>query len=469
MALGRLADDALDVLSRIETGGLFERTLRIGVTGLSRSGKTVFVTSLVHNLLQRARLQQLRLVAEGRFEVAILRPQPDPEVARFAFEAHRDALLGADPHWPEGTRRISQLRLSIRYRPTGLLARAVGGSSVLNLDIVDYPGEWLLDLPLLRLSFADWSAKVLAQAERGARAQLSADWRAALGRTDPDTPADEETAQRLAGLFTAYLRAARGSQANLSELSPGRFLLPGEMEGSPALTFCPLPPGEGPGRRGSLRAAMEERYRAYVRHVVQPFYTRHFARLDRQIVLMDLMSALNAGEEAWRDLETAMDDIMESFRPGPDSWLRRLIGGRVTRLLFAATKADQLHHSQHAALEGLMAGLVRRASDRAAFAGAGIGTMAIAGVRATTETTVREGGEPLACVEGTPAGAAERAAVFPGHLPDRIEDLFPPGMAQGERYHFVSFAPPRVREPERGLPHIRVDRALDWLIGEAAS
>ncbi|MDX5362255.1 MAG: YcjX family protein, partial [Alphaproteobacteria bacterium] len=311
MALGRLADDALDVLSRIETGGLFERTLRIGVTGLSRSGKTVFVTSLVHNLLQRARLQQLRLVAEGRFEVAILRPQPDPDIARFAFEAHRDALLGADPHWPEGTRRISQLRLSIRYRPTGLLARVAGGSSVLNLDIVDYPGEWLLDLPLLRLSFADWSAKVLEQAERGARTKLSADWRAALAGTDPDAPADEETAQRLAGLFTAYLRAARGSQANLSELSPGRFLLPGEMEGSPALTFCPLPPAGGPGRRGSLRAAMEDRYRAYVRHVVQPFYSKHFARLDRQIVLMDLMSALNAGEEAWRDLETAMDDIME--------------------------------------------------------------------------------------------------------------------------------------------------------------
>ena len=28
----------------------------------------------------------------------------------------------------------------------------------LDLDIVDYPGEWLLDLTLLRLDYAEWSA-----------------------------------------------------------------------------------------------------------------------------------------------------------------------------------------------------------------------------------------------------------------------------------------------------------------------
>jgi uncharacterized protein len=41
-------------------------------------------------------------------------------------------------------------------------SQALGGRRwarpTLNLDIVDYPGEWLLDLPLLSLSFAEWSA-----------------------------------------------------------------------------------------------------------------------------------------------------------------------------------------------------------------------------------------------------------------------------------------------------------------------
>ena len=38
---------------------LFEPTLRLGVTGLSRAGKTVFITSLVANLLNPGRMPQL--------------------------------------------------------------------------------------------------------------------------------------------------------------------------------------------------------------------------------------------------------------------------------------------------------------------------------------------------------------------------------------------------------------------------
>ena len=40
--------------------------LRLGVTGLSRAGKTVFITALVNNLIARARLPVLAASAEGR-------------------------------------------------------------------------------------------------------------------------------------------------------------------------------------------------------------------------------------------------------------------------------------------------------------------------------------------------------------------------------------------------------------------
>ena len=55
-----------------------------------------------------------------------------------------------------------------------------------------------------------------------------------------DAPEDEEIARRLAEGFTAYLRAARADEHALSMLPPGRFLMPGDLEGSPALTFAPL-------------------------------------------------------------------------------------------------------------------------------------------------------------------------------------------------------------------------------------
>ena len=46
---------------------------------------------------------------------------------------------------------------------------------------------------------------------------------------------------KAAELFTAYLRQARDATYALSTLPPGRFLMPGDLEGSPALTFAPLP------------------------------------------------------------------------------------------------------------------------------------------------------------------------------------------------------------------------------------
>ncbi|MEC8039190.1 MAG: YcjX family protein, partial [Pseudomonadota bacterium] len=79
---------------------LFEPVIRLGVTGLARSGKTVFITSLVANLLDRGRMPQLVAAADGRIEAAYLQPQPDDTVARFAYEENLAALTGPTPHWP---------------------------------------------------------------------------------------------------------------------------------------------------------------------------------------------------------------------------------------------------------------------------------------------------------------------------------------------------------------------------------
>jgi hypothetical protein len=97
-------------------GGLFEPTLRLGVTGLSRAGKTVFITSLVANLMDRARMHGLRAEAEGRIRGVWLQPQPDDTVPRFDYEAHLAALTGSNPHWPESTRSVSELRLSFKLQ-----------------------------------------------------------------------------------------------------------------------------------------------------------------------------------------------------------------------------------------------------------------------------------------------------------------------------------------------------------------
>ena len=147
--------------------GLFEPVIRLGVTGLSRAGKTVFITSLVANLLDRGRMPAL--AGASNIRAAFLQPQPDDTVPRFDYERYLSALTGPAPHWPEGTRAVSELRLSFRVAPTGLLG-GLRGLRTVHLDIVDYPGEWLLDLGLMEKSYAQWSEGVLARI--GARPAL---------------------------------------------------------------------------------------------------------------------------------------------------------------------------------------------------------------------------------------------------------------------------------------------------------
>ena len=453
--------------------------LRLGVTGLSRAGKTVFITALVQALTGRgARLPVLRAAAEGRITRGILQPQPDDGVPRFAVEDHLAALT-VERRWPESTRRISELRVTLDFeRRAGWRA----GPASLTLDIVDYPGEWLLDLPLLGKSYAQWSAETLEASAAAARAPLAAAWRGHTAMLGADAPASEEAARRCAELFTAYLRASRADLYALSTLPPGRFLMPGDLEGTPMLTFAPLAVAGAP-RPGSLAAIMERRYESYKALVVKPFFRDHFARLDRQIVLVDALSALNSGPAAVRDLQNAMTDVLQAYRAGRTSLVSTLFRPRIDRILFAATKADHLHHTSHDRLEAILRLLVARAIARAEDVGAKIDVIALAAARATREAAVRDGRDALDAIVGTPLpgevidgqsfdGLAE-AAIFPGDLPaDPKLALRGDGLALAEGdndYRFVRFRPPL---PEMGpegaavLPHIRLDRALQFLLGD---
>ncbi|MEN8917396.1 MAG: YcjX family protein, partial [Octadecabacter sp.] len=248
--------------------------IRLGVTGLSRAGKTVFITSLVANLLNRGRMPQLQAAASGRIQAVYLQPQPDDTVPRFDYENHLAALTAKQPHWPEGTQRISELRLSLKVQPSGFFSELQGARTV-HLDIVDYPGEWLLDLSLLEKDFATWSAEVLARMPARPASEV---FMSELAACDPSNGFEEPQAQALAAAFTAHLNAAR--EAGFSDCTPGRFLLPGDLEGSPVLTFTPLPLVEKPARK-SLWREFERRFESYKRNVVRPFFRDHFAKIDR--------------------------------------------------------------------------------------------------------------------------------------------------------------------------------------------
>ena len=475
-AYSRAAGDAFRSVGDFATGLIAPR-VKLGVTGLARSGKTVFLTALVHNLMTEARLPFFDAAAQGRLMRAYLEPQPNAMVARFAFEKHLADLTGDVPRWPESTSRISQLRLTIEYASTRFWKRKLG-REVLHIDIVDYPGEWLLDLPLLRLDYREWSRTALEQSEMPARKKAAKHWHASLGLVDPSDPADEAVVERLSDLFKAYLRECRADPHALSTLPPGRFLMPGDLAGSPALTFAPLDAkGAAQFSRGSLWTMMEHRYEAYKSYVVRPFFHDHFARLDRQIVLIDVLAALNGGQTAIADLERAMTEILGCFRTGSNSLWSSLFGPRIDRFVLAATKADHLHHLSHDRLEAILAKLAGRAMASAEYAGAEVKVLALAAIRATREGEALRNGERLPCIVGYPLPGEtigrrrfdgnEEFAIFPGDLPANPEAALKGW--QGEM-RFVRFRPPNpTLLPSGGFaafPNIRLDRAIETLIGD---
>ena len=136
---------------------------------------------------------------------------------------------------------------------------------------------------------------------------------------------------------------------------------------------------------------------------MRPFFHDHFVRLDRQIVLVDALAAFNAGPDAVRDLEGALAAILDCFRTGRRTLLSQLFRPRIDRILFAATKADHLHHLNHDRLEAILRRMVERAAARATLAGATIDVVALAAVRATREAQVRRAGELLPSIIGVPA------------------------------------------------------------------
>src|SRR5690606_34527054 len=117
---------------------------------------------------------------------------------------------------------------------------------------------------------------------------------------------------------------------------------------------------------------------------------------------------------------------------------------------------------------------------RAAETGADVGVQALAAIRATHEADAKAGSEWLPCIVGVPMpgqrlgdkvfdGKTE-AAVFPGDLPANPRDALKPDAAPAG-LQFVRFRPPRLKPPgidgeAPPLPHIRLDRALDFLLSD---
>ncbi len=438
-----------------------DQHIRVGITGLSGAGKTAFVTSLVHQLLhaEAGQLPMWQVVQQGRLLGAARQQQPDLALLPFEYDAAIGGLCQDPPRWPPSTRGISEIRLALRYVPARGVKRQLADHLTLYLDLVDYPGEWLLDLPLLAQDYADWSRQqwqILSASPWAERAQPWLD--RVQAHIDQAQNLDEEAMGTLAQEYAALLTALR-RELSATYLQPGRALLPGDLAGTPILAFFPLPPG---ALESPLAQALASRYQAYVQQVVKPFYRQHFARFDRQIVLLDVLGALDQGHAQCLQMAQSVQAIMQSFQYGPGSLLRRLIDPRIDKLLFVASKADHITVDQHPNLLALTDSLTGEMGRRARFMGGRVETMVVSAIRASQQGQVDPGSGVVPVIRGRDS-AGKPLTRFPGEVPRSLPE---PAFWARQGFAFGALAPPSLPQPHAPLPHMRMDHLLEWLLGD---
>lgn len=455
---------------------LAARRITIGVTGFSRSGKTVFIGAVAQALLTAGYWDQRRgqgpLARFGPFERGKIRGASIRDdiyscLPHFPFHKVRDSLLGRTAHWPEPTTGISRIVLDIdTVASPGVkqrLARKVGlpnvGLGHIQLELVDYPGEWLVDLSMLGQSYEAWSEHMLLLASEEPRTALSGQYLSELAALAIQQHFDAEIIERLADLWEDYLRRAAALGLTLNQ--PGRLLRPDTLRHSPVLQLVPLPPEYSESK---LYRGMRRRFSEYKAKVIKPFHSEHFARMDRQIVLVDVLRTLEAGQQVFDEMVRSMAMALGAFRYGKGGWLSKLPGvARTTHVLFAATKADHVTRHDRANLEELLR-LILGSLDENARMRADAGrheVLALASVRATTDYQT-EGQPRREILRGRPAGASDEGLWDPGNLP-----LDMPPEWSDLSFQFFNFDPPSMPKAQvEGFPAINLGKALDFLVGE---
>ncbi len=366
---------------------------------------------------------------------------------RFDHAGHLAALAADPPHWPARTGAVSLLGLDLELGRSGLLASLPPRR--LRLEFIDYPGEWLLDLPLLSQDFATWSAAVLRRLDT---LQAAAAFVGFVTALPARAPADESLAETGHRLYTATLVRLR--QAGLSFLQPGRFLMPAPGPPPPWTVFFPT---AATGPLASLMAARFDAYRDAVRRdLVSPL----FGQLDGLVVLADLLSALHAGAGAYEDAAQSLSAAAASLRWGRAWWvlgpLRYLFPGGIQRVAFVATKADHVAARQRANLAALTGSLTAPTAE------ARTSVHAVASVRCTEDFVWTLDGRNISAVRGRVLGDTRMTRSYPGEVPDTSPDeafWAHPFLA------LPDFEPMRLPAGGRaGVPHIGLDRLLAFLL-----
>jgi len=337
---------------------------RIALIGLSASGKTVFLTSLINHLKDH----DPALFPLGKDEKAIIRRfrelEPDQGWSRFEYERQRSKLMEKQA-WPGKTKDRNQYACEFE--------RSDWRFSKAKLKSFDMPGERLADAVMLGTDYSGWSEHILRMIE-----------------SDPDCRESGRAFQELLEspkveareLITAYkCFLVKLILQHKPYVSPSTFLVSPdgkvnkarpaeEMVAAPFFIgkdkereFVPLPE---PYRvkRPDIVEPFAQRYQAYRNEIVLPLI-RGLRSCHAFVVLVDVGMLLAGGVGMYNDNRKMLADLLDVLQPGqsllgqilryptallPHGWRP----SRTTRIAVVAPKQDLVHDKDRDNMESLL-------------------------------------------------------------------------------------------------------------------
>ncbi len=448
----------LDFIKDIDLGFKIptpDKTIKVAITGMSRSGKSVFLTSLINQLIANDKLPFLNDKL-GRSFVARLLP-PDSVYMRFDYYNKLNAFRSSTPKWPKSTKSVSKTTVQLEFKSDFAFLK----NQIVNLELIDYPGEWLLDLSLLNMSFKEWSEYMIELANEPKRAKFSKEWLYDLKQQQLYKNGDlEHCEEQLFDLFSEYLKNLY--YHGYSFIQPGRFIEPGDLKDDPLLMFTPLPAPKNEIEENSIYANFEKRYDIYVNEVVKRLYLEHFEEFDTQIILVDLIKTLNGGKEVFDDMHLAFKHILKTFTYGSNSIFSKFFNLKIDHVLFAATKADHIPPSSHEAYMRLLEEMIWDIKKELDIKHIDTEVTIFSSVKSTQYVKAKIDDIEVDCVRGIVEGEDEPSTHFPGFIPKSYKDE---EFWEHSDLNFVTFAP--ISFPLRdanATEHIRMDRLIYSLL-----
>ncbi len=424
-----------------------DSSIKIAITGLSRSGKTVFITSLIDQLLHQNCLSSVT-TAHSAFKTT-LKP-PLHNVRRFDYYTFIDKLKN-EQLWPDGTDAISHTLLEFESKSYFSFM----GNSTFTVELIDYPGEWLLDLSMLEYSYEEWSVKTLA-------------WLRGLDESEADVyvqSVDSLSSNSVGSdyeleLHTKYKTLVTNLKAaHYSQITPGRFIMPADLANDPMLLFAPIN-----GASPKLVKVFKQRYDKYVNEVVKGIHLEHFKGFERQVVLVDVIESLENGYDCYNDMREGLKSILSLYDHNQKNFLLQWFSPSIKKVLFVATKADQVAASQHANFATLLEEMVSEFRRELDISHIETETQIVSSLKSTTTIEKKYDGKQLSFVRGILEEDGQLHDLYPGEMPSQ----FPTKASwQKDNYAFKRFMPSKRSYKEgEALEHINMDKVVEKLLGD---